>query len=191
MPLVSILLMERSSADASSGALHSFQLEVALLFGKYYTFLSVPMKQHLCRTIFPAVALRFGSLRLPIFSEFGKTLAAILFLFFNGTTDLDAQSKLLELMLTPLCAALTPCSLDDSLLQVCGDGVTGIAQSNPELFKAQVMALSPANRSVLQNAMRSAMLQKQKGSNTSQSSSTGSSEDRPAKKMDFSRYQKK
>lgn len=139
--------------------------------------------------MYSAALLRLSSMQSPAFSELGKELVAFLFLIFRSSHEEESRNILLHLLLTPLCTALSRCSAEDELILVCGGELTEIAKCNADLFKTQVAVLSNENRSVLQNAMRTAISSTQSirtGGSLKNNSITGGN----AMRIDLSRYKK-
>jgi uncharacterized membrane protein YgcG len=84
-------------------------------------------------------------------------IKAILVLF--SLAPAEHKSALVEVFLTPMCAKLCEHQADQEFQLVCGRGVAHLARLEPEVFRAQVPALSEKHRGVLQGVMKLALQQ--------------------------------
>lgn len=98
----------------------------------------------------------------------------------------ENKGAVVELIVTPLCDAMTRNPADQLYLTLCGRGFTHLARMCPDAFKAQVAQLSEGHRAVLQQVMMQA-LQSQQAVESSQQASH-SSGGAPALKINMAKF---
>lgn len=97
-----------------------------------------------------------------LIDEYELTCIQILFLGFAVVTD-TTKGPYMSLIFNSLCLTVSRHShqLDSAIIQFMGKGFTGLAQSSPDLFKAQLGQVTDTTRQTLQLVMKHIIMQQQ------------------------------